>query len=329
MSRKFQLIRIRWPLWFQLTLAMLIVFLLVNFITASLIRYVINDFEFKRAEQDNHEYFSIFAAAIIDVTISEDNLANQIVIKNILEYAGLQVDIVTNGHEAIDAVRNSLYDIVLMDISMPNMDGMTAARNIRQLPGEMGNLPIIALTAHSLPKDREHFIKAGMDDYLTKPIDRTTTLHCIARWTESRKSEGSQNNSTKNQADISSVDAIDRYIDPLVNINILKQLARDTSPDIIPKLLMLYIDDARKRIEQIKVAMTQSYFKTLEFEIHALSSSAITHGNLRLHTLAKKIEQLCQQDNYKKTLEYAIPLPTIANESFRLLENYISEIQAG
>ncbi len=261
------------------------------------------------------------------VLLAEDNSANQMVIKNILEYAGLQVDIAANGREAIEAVRTLPYDIVLMDVSMPDMDGISATREIRQLPGQAGNIPIVALTAHSLSGDRERFIQAGMDDYLTKPVDRTAALHCIARWTKATKTSESLNNHMINQANTFSADTGDGHVNALLNTNVLQQLAYDTSPEIIPELLTLYINDARKRVKQIKAATVKSDFKTLEFESHALSSSAITHGNPKLYSLAHEIEQLCQQGNDEQALTQAAALPILAKESFHALEKYLSEIE--
>ncbi len=117
------------------------------------------------------------------VLLTEDNPANQMVIKTVLEYAGLQVDIAANGKKAIKAVSSDTYDIILMDISMPEMDGMEATRMIRQLSSSAAKIPIIALTAHALPGDKQRFLQAGMNDYLTKPLNRTQSLDCIARWT--------------------------------------------------------------------------------------------------------------------------------------------------
>jgi hypothetical protein len=91
----------------------------------------------------------------------------------------------------------------------------------------------------------------------------------------------------------------------------------------------LYINDARKRIKKIQAAITTPDFKILEFESHTLSSSAITHGNLKLHHLAKKIERFCQRGDYEKVLTYASSLSALANESFISLEKYRSTIKLG
>jgi len=247
------------------------------------------------------------------ILLAEDNSANQMVIKYILQNANLQVDIVANGREAVEAVRNVPYDIVLMDISMPEMDGMTATREIRQLPGEENNIPIVALTAHSLSGDKERFIEAGMNDYLTKPIDLSATLFCIARWTNSDKQDSKLNDA------ITQTDRTNDEMEEYVDETILDQLARDISPKIIPELLTFYIEDSRKRVGIIQKAITERDINTLEFEAHTLGSSAASHGNTKLKILARKIEYFCQNDEHKQAFTQATLLPEIADESFRLL----------
>ncbi|MCU7905404.1 MAG: response regulator [Candidatus Thiodiazotropha sp. (ex Epidulcina cf. delphinae)] len=254
------------------------------------------------------------------ILLAEDNPANQMVIKSILEYAGLQVDIVANGREAVETVRNLPYDIVLMDISMPEMDGMAATREIRRITGEGGRLPIVALTAHALSGDKEHFLEAGMDDYLTKPIDRPTMLHCIARWTGAAEATGPDTDSMPSQAGTDPADT-GEYVDE----SVLQQLAKDTSAEVVPGLVTFYIEDSRNRVEQIQEAIKESDIKTLEFESHTLGSSAAAHGNPKLHTLARKIEELCRQDDSQQALAQAASLSQVADESFQRLMQRIEQ----
>ena len=237
------------------------------------------------------------------------------VIKNILEYVNLRVEIVDNGREAFEAVCNNAYDIVLMDISMPEVDGLKATREIRQLPGESGKLPIIALTAHALRGDRERILEAGMDDYLSKPIDRVALLHCITHWTASPTAPQPEFEQKKSEPAVNPAGAEYAY----VSEQVLQQLARDTAPDIVPDLLAFYIEDAKNRIGLIQEAVKGKDMKTLEFETHSLGSSAAAHGNEKLHQLARKIENLCRQNDHEQALKQATGLSKIATESFRLL----------
>ncbi|MCP4490194.1 MAG: response regulator [Gammaproteobacteria bacterium] len=256
------------------------------------------------------------------ILLAEDNPANQLVIKNMLKYSGLQVDIVANGLEAVEAVQNLPYDIILMDISMPEMDGMKATKKIRTILGKEHKLPIIALTAHALSGDRERFINAGMNDYLSKPIDRDVMLYCIARWTDKNNKNKPSNKPTKNtKTNKQQTKNEDCYIDEKV----LKQLVHDTDAEIVPELLLFYIEDAKKRIEAIGNAISKKNYKDLEFETHTLGSSAGAHGNNKLYRLARKVEHKCQQGDYQQALLSAKSLPAIAQKSFSLLTKYANE----
>jgi CheY-like chemotaxis protein/nitrogen-specific signal transduction histidine kinase len=115
------------------------------------------------------------------ILVVEDNAINRQVAREVLEGFGAAVDTAENGLLAVERVRQSLYDAVLMDVQMPVMDGLAATRAIRQLPGG-GDLPIVALTAHALAEDRLRCLEAGMNDYLTKPLDAGRLLASLGQW---------------------------------------------------------------------------------------------------------------------------------------------------
>jgi CheY-like chemotaxis protein len=115
------------------------------------------------------------------VLVAEDNSINQLLIKTMLEKAGHQVELSNNGLEALDAVMRTDFDLVMMDVNMPEMDGLTATQRIRDLPAPKSQLPIIALTANAMKGDREKFVNAGMDDYVSKPIDPDKLAMAIER----------------------------------------------------------------------------------------------------------------------------------------------------
>ncbi len=115
------------------------------------------------------------------VLLADDAYINRLVGVALLERLGYVVDVVTNGAEAVDAVRQHRYDAVLMDCLMPVMDGYEATRRIRDLAGAAGRTPIIALTASAMVGDREKCLAAGMDDYLPKPLDQGTLAVVLAR----------------------------------------------------------------------------------------------------------------------------------------------------
>lgn len=112
----------------------------------------------------------------------EDNPISQKVEMKLLRDSGYHVDAVGNGFDAIDAVKNGEFDLVLMDIEMPGMDGLTATQKIRELGINAAEIPIIAVTAHSSMKDREKCLTAGMDDYIAKPININFMKITIDQW---------------------------------------------------------------------------------------------------------------------------------------------------
>ena len=115
------------------------------------------------------------------ILVAEDNHINQMLISALIEKTGHRCDVVGNGLEAVEAVRTAPYDLVLMDIQMPEMDGPTATGLIRQLPGAVADIPIIAVTANAMEGHREEYLDAGMNDYVSKPIDPILLMEAIAR----------------------------------------------------------------------------------------------------------------------------------------------------
>ena len=115
------------------------------------------------------------------ILVAEDNHVNQVVLTAMLSGTSHTIDMVGNGFEAVSAVMRVPYDLVLMDIQMPEMDGVTATAKIRALPGGVGAIPIIPLTANAMKGDREKYIAAGMTDYLSKPINPREMYGAIAR----------------------------------------------------------------------------------------------------------------------------------------------------
>jgi CheY-like chemotaxis protein len=123
------------------------------------------------------------AARPLRVLVAEDNGVNQILIKAMLDQQGHFSDIVADGIEVLRQVQEAQYDLVLMDIQMPEMDGQAAAQAIRALPGPQGRLPIIAMTANAMPEERRAYLAAGMNEHVTKPINPHLLAEAINRAT--------------------------------------------------------------------------------------------------------------------------------------------------
>ena len=115
------------------------------------------------------------------ILVVEDNRINATLVTAFLEAGGYTCDLASDGITAIDAVTAGKYDLVLMDVQMPVLDGLSATRRIRELP-EGGTLPIVAMTANAMTEDRDQCLAAGMDDYISKPIDRMALYAVLQRW---------------------------------------------------------------------------------------------------------------------------------------------------
>jgi CheY-like chemotaxis protein len=119
----------------------------------------------------------------LKLLVAEDNARNRDLAIQMLARLGLEAATVNNGHEAISAAAGGGFDLILMDIQMPELDGLSAVAAIRTLPGTAAHVPIVAVTANAMLGDRERYLAAGFDDYLAKPLRLEQLSQVIARWT--------------------------------------------------------------------------------------------------------------------------------------------------
>jgi len=121
------------------------------------------------------------------ILLADDNPVNCRLAVVMLEKAGHAIDVVGDGAAAVEAVRETPYDLVLMDVQMPGLDGLEATRRMRALPSERAGIPVVAITANAMKGDDRRCLEAGMDDYLAKPIDRARLLGKVAKWGYARR----------------------------------------------------------------------------------------------------------------------------------------------
>ncbi|MCP9451922.1 MAG: response regulator, partial [Nitrospira sp.] len=129
-----------------------------------------------------HVISEVRAAMRGHILLVEDNPVNQKVAVKMLEKLGCRVDVAGNGKEAVEAMERIRYTLVFMDCQMPEMDGFEATRIIREREGAARHTPIIAMTANAMAEDRERCLRAGMDDFLSKPVTAQTLTAVLNRW---------------------------------------------------------------------------------------------------------------------------------------------------
>lgn len=156
---------------------------LKSVIARSLQRAPADQLEPKSAQQATRE------PTRLNVLVADDNKTNQLIVKSMLKSAKISVTFADNGVEAVNKFRGTGPDLILMDMSMPQMDGLEATHAIRVIEGKQPTTycPIIALTANAMPQDRERCLQAGMDDFLSKPIGKKALLDVVQKWARARQ----------------------------------------------------------------------------------------------------------------------------------------------
>ncbi|CAM3625369.1 Autoinducer 2 sensor kinase/phosphatase LuxQ [Vibrio aerogenes CECT 7868] len=256
------------------------------------------------------------------ILVAEDNKANQIVIENMFLHAGITIELAHNGLEAVEKVKNGHFDLVFMDMSMPQMDGMQACQEIRAMADKQkAELPIIALTAHALHGDKERFITAGLTDYLSKPVRLSQLLEKMALYLKTDEIEISTD-LPEGSLQPAPESAAEHPAEPdgLVDETIIQQVIADTSIEVLPVLIDHYVEECQQRVKKISCAINHKKAECLKFETHTLGSSALALGNRNLAELARKIEHLCIDGKDEEAYQAGEALPQLAADSLAALQ---------
>jgi len=225
------------------------------------------------------------------ILVAEDNVVNQQVAVGLLEARGYRVDTVVNGLEAVEAVLRKPYDAVFMDCQMPEMDGYTAATEIRKREvGGTRRTPIIALTAHALAGEREKCLAAGMDDYVAKPVRPEDLYAALARWIAG-VAAASEAPPVVDKTPAPADDAID----PAALDN-LQKMRRPGGPDLLGKVIELFLTDTPPRLAALRDTATHGSAQDVARMAHTLKGSSANLGARRLVALCAELETLGQAE---------------------------------
>ncbi len=222
----------------------------------------------------------------LDVLVAEDNKINQQFAVALLGKAGHRVTLADNGHAAVDAVRAHDFDVVLMDIQMPQLGGMEAMRQIRALPEPKRSVPIIAMTAHAMAGVREQYLAAGMNAYVSKPIRPELLmreLDAIAGRAAPKPVDGH-------------VTAPDpATLPPVLETGRLDELHTVLPPAALRELLLATIEDVRVRLGAIEKAHGTRDRVVMAQDAHVVVGTAGNIGAARVSALARALEQECRR----------------------------------
>ncbi|MCZ6680549.1 MAG: response regulator [Candidatus Poribacteria bacterium] len=226
----------------------------------------------------------------VDILLVEDNPVNQRVAARILQKAGYQsCDVASDGLEAMDALSNFSYDLILMDCQMPEMDGFEATAAIRSREKKRGtHVPIIAMTANAMLGDRERCLNAGMDDYISKPVKPDDLVAIVEKWV-SRKSDSGD---AERQDAIASQPSLNSSA---VDLTDVLGIAGDDQ-EFLAELAEEFLAIVPDLIASLKTTIEQADSKTAQRAAHSIKGCAATFGAESFRQIAFRIEQLTLQE---------------------------------
>lgn len=249
------------------------------------------------------------------ILLAEDSQANQLVALNVLRTAGYSVDAVANGLEALRAVQSLPYDLVLMDLQMPEMDGLEATRQIRALPGKLGEIPILAMTANVIADVKAECRQVGMQGFISKPINKQEMFSQLTSWyrkkceargvampavSASAESDGRERHlqarapipdlSVEKNGAVKGEEANKSSGEELIEMDVLNSLISDTSSAAVRRMSSVFIDETEQRRKFFGALAREGNWTGVSREAHTIKSSAASYGAMALAQEAKAIE---------------------------------------
>jgi two-component system sensor histidine kinase/response regulator len=246
------------------------------------------------------------------ILLAEDNTTNQQVGLAILKKLGFRADAVANGKEAIKALETIPYDLVLMDVQMPEMDGLEATSQIRnpQSPVRNHDIPIIAITAHAMKGDREKCLEGGMDDYVSKPIEPQELVEAIERQLAGSAQAAESTPSVKTAP--LEKEAFDRSA-------LLNRLGGDE--EVFEQVIGVFMKDIPDQLEQLKQGLGHKDASLVERQAHRIKGASANVGAQALRDVAFETEMAGREGN----LDRAAPLVGNLEQEFERLRSLLPE----
>lgn len=254
-------------------------------------------------------------AKALSILLAEDHLVNQKLMMAMLGKLGYTMDLANNGVEVLEKLKSKHYDVILMDIQMPEMDGVEATKRIiAEYPPE-SRPKIIAVTAHALKGDREKYLALGMDDYLSKPVSIDAMRGMLEKWSRGTLS-------SKKSEEVSS----QQFSDVLLNletISMLRQLGGATELPVLEELVVIFMRNAPLQLEQLAAAVKMRDYKSLKEVVHALKGACMNVGAARMSSVCIAIEQAAQAQAIDVVARYLETLNRVYSETVAAMKKHL------
>lgn len=279
------------------------------------------------------------------ILLVEDSPTNRAVVEAFLEDLPVTLDMAENGQEGVDRAAATVYDLVLMDMAMPVMDGLTATRQIRKLPGLNGKVPIVALTANAMASDRESCLAAGMNDYLSKPLNLAGLVDSVRRWLALDEAEAAAGDAGADAATMEASRPADdegydleirakaeraiaaspaaaqetagqkTRVTTLLDASVLAQLQTDTGEDVLKMLVTAFLEELDGRLTTLRDLCAEERWADLRHEAHTIKGSSATFGAAALSQAAKRIENACDDGQIETIKQDVDAFPALARKT--------------
>ena len=235
------------------------------------------------------------------ILLAEDNIVNQKVAVQMLGRQGIKVDVAQNGKEAVRMVDEGNYDLIFMDVQMPEMDGFEATEQIREFEESTNPIPVIAMTANAMQGDREACLAAGMDDYIAKPVSKDGLINILSKWLGQDSNYCEKKSDSKHIADADHEKTGEESF-PVFDVKgVLVRL--DGQVDFAEEMVDTFVSDAMNKISEIESALDNEDQADVRRLAHSLKGSSAYVGAERLRKVAFGIERAAEHGKLDKARE--------------------------
>ncbi|MBD2340500.1 response regulator [Calothrix sp. FACHB-156] len=265
----------------------------------------------------------------LKILLVEDVLVNQKIALKMLDRLGYRADVANNGREALESLQRQLYDVVFMDIQMPEMDGWETTSRIRGDFSQATQPWIIAMTAHARPEDRQECLSVGMDDYVSKPINLEALEAVLNKFVTQHYQVSQPSVPTPLPAelvlpppppDLNLIEAIDRSI-----LQELQSLGGNEGDRLVAELIEVYLEDTPTRIQTMKDALIEKERPKLQKAAHALRSPSVSIGAVNLGKICETLEEAAKEQSWEQLSELVNQLEIEYQSAIAVLQGILTK----